>query len=128
MMNYKQLHISKLLLIYVSIVLSPMAHAIDKTKILKIIKAAKQHKSVQVTSSNNSTPIVIYKKSSIQKQKEQKKIYGTLLSIPPTSVTLKNHFLSNVSSKRKNDISLFKTPIQKKEKGINTTATRIKYY
>ena len=117
---------SKLLLFFISINIYSHANSIDKTKILEIIQAAKQNKAIMPTKTNTDETIqVVYRKPST---KPKKQIFGKLLSIPPSSVTLRKEFLTKKFSKKNDDIPFFKTPIQRKQNGIKTTATKIKYY
>jgi len=121
------------------------AQTIDKKKVLEIIKAAKQHKSLPKIDKSKSTktvihpkpkPIIVYKKRklpTIDKKKDVKRNtslkniqYGTLPNIPPSSIELRKKF--NLDKKTKQDEVLFKSPQQNKNNKINTSATKIKYF
>jgi len=114
------------------------AQTIDKKKVLAIIKAAKQNKSVSNTIMEKkeqlpSDTIVVYRKKStpsINKLSSKSKLlYSSLPNIPPSSILLRNKFATHHDSQKKaHNSSLFKTPIQTKHKGIKTTATKISYY
>ena len=119
------------------------AQTIDKKKVLEIIKAAKQHKSLPKIDKSKSTktvihpkPIIVYKKRklpAIDKKKDIKRNtsvtntqYGTLPNIPPSSIELRKKF--NLDKKPKQDEVLVKSPQQNKNNKINTSATKIKYF
>jgi len=125
------------------------AQTIDKKKILEIIKAAKQHKSLpkidksklikRVTPSKpkpKPKPIIVYRKRKIPTIYKKKDIrintslanihYGTLPNIAPSSVALRRKF--KLDKKPKQNEVLFKSPQQNKNNKINTRATKIKYF
>jgi len=122
------------------------AQTIDKKKILDIIKAAKQHKSLPkidkpkpeptktvILPKPKPKPIIVYKKRKLPAKKDMKKNpsltniqYGTLPNIPPSSIELRRKF--NLDKKPKQDEVLFKSPQQNKNNKINTRATEIKYF
>ena len=119
------------------------ADTIDKKKILDIIKAAKQHKSVPSISkpkvvekkSTPSAPIIVYrkrtkpvvyhKKSKTPQPSLIKKDYGTLPALAPSSVTLKEKFEMKKNSQNTN--AGFHTPMKRNPNTntINTVARKI---
>lgn len=133
-----------------------LSETIDKQKVLEIIKAAKQHKSVKIDKANSvydKKPIVykVKKKrtlnSSIKEEKivvyrkkqkptvsapiidknHQKIEYGSLPTLVPSSVELQRKF--EIEQKLKKSEILFKSPQSNKHKTrVNTTAIKIKYF
>ena len=121
------------------------AQTIDKKKILEIIKAAKQHKSVpkidrlKVTKKITSLkpkPIIVYRKRKTPTVRDvklyEKKVslmkvnYGTLPALTPSSVELRKRFHMEQKSQQKE--VLFKSPQQNRNKKVNTRAIKIKYF
>ena len=121
------------------------AQTIDKKKILEIIKAAKQHKSlpkidksklIKRVTPSKPKPIIVYRKRKIPTIYKKKDIrintslanihYGTLPNIAPSSIELRRKF--KLDKKPKQNEVLFKSPQQNKNNKINTRATEIKYF
>jgi hypothetical protein len=138
----------KYILLLLILCIHTSAENIDKKKILAIIKAAKQHKSVpsiyksktikkDVASSEESKHIVVYRKRTkpivYRKRNDDRKItlmktnYSSLPSIAPSSVELRKRFKLEDKVEEQNT-PFFKTPIQTRNKKVNTTARKIKYF
>ena len=115
---------------------------IDKKKVLEIIKAAKQHKSVPIINQpatieknvTTSKSFIVYrkKKQPTTYQKRDKKteitlINGSLPNLTPSSIELRKKFQIETQSEQIK--TEFKTPIQKKltSKKINTIAKKIEF-
>lgn len=123
----------KYILFLLACIESLNAQTIDKKKILEIIKSAKLHKTVKIDKSTKvsknftkpeSESIIVYRK---RKKVPWKKIdYGTLPTLVPSSVELQRKF--KMEEKSKQVETLFKSPQQNKNKKINTTAIKIKYF
>ena len=117
------------------------AETIDKKKILEIIKAAKQHKSIPLLKKDKTTdkkrattlPIVVYKKRTqpiiYQKRKVNltKLDYGFLPNLESSSIKLRKKF--KIEQKLKSTTVDFKTPLEQlnSSNGINTVAKKIVY-
>jgi len=120
------------------------ADTLDKKKILEIIKAAKQHKTVPkrtmpVDISKRSVPKaepiiiyrkketpVVYKKREVKIKRESKHvIYGTLPALAPSGIELQKKF--NAEAKVEKKEMFFTKPQKNRETGINTEAIRIEY-
>ena len=119
------------------------ADTIDKKKILEIIKAAKQHKSVPSISKpkvvekkstpsapiivykKRTKPVVYYKKSKTPQPSLMKKDYGTLPTLPPSSIILKEKF--EIKNTSQNTNAGFHTPMKRtpNTNTINTVARKI---
>jgi len=130
--------------LFLTLLVFTHADTIDKKKILAIIKAAKQHKAVpnigkskisekQSTSPapivyrKRTTPVVYQKREKTQKVTLIQKEYGTLPTLVPSSVALREKFQIKNNSK---DFSMhFKTPMKKNHSTntINTVAKKISF-
>lgn len=136
----------KITLFSFSLFVFTSADTIDKKKILEIIKAAKQHKSVPILNKTKVTkkkiastqPILVYrkkeriepvvyrKKDASKKTQLMKVNYGSLPTLPPSSLELRRKFYEEQQARQTN--VHFKTPIQNRNKKINTQARRIKFF
>jgi len=131
--------------LFLSLLVFTHSDTIDKKKILAIIKAAKQHKAVPniskskivkkqdtspapiVVYKKRTKPVVYYKREKTQKVTLMQKEYGTLPSLVPSSIALREKFQIKNNSK---DFSMhFKTPMKKNHSTntINTVAKKISF-
>ena len=138
----------KYTLFFLILSLNIYAETIDKKKILEIIKAAKQHKTVpsidkskiseKKIASADSKSIIVYRKRTaptVYKKRDEaskatlmKTNYSALPSIAPSSVELRKRFNLEQKKETQKSTPLFKTPVQNKNKKVNTTAIKIQYF
>lgn len=120
------------------------ADTLDKKKILEIIKAAKQHKTISKTTTPmestkivmpESEPIIVYRRKEIPvvyrkreaktETKSKHLIYGSLPTLAPSSIELQQRFQTEAKIEKKE--ILFTQPQKNVKTGMNTEAIKIEY-